>query len=74
MTPLGMTPQSMKFQIVGLFTTGMYDYDSDFAYVALPIAQKMYALGDNVNRRSGIEEARQRGLSPGYGPSDSPNL
>jgi lipoprotein-releasing system permease protein len=48
MTPLGMTPQSMKFQIVGLFTTGMYDYDSDFAYVALPIAQKMYALGDNV--------------------------
>ncbi len=48
MTPLGMTPQSMKFQIVGVFNTGMYDYDSDFAYVALPIAQKMFALGDNV--------------------------
>ncbi|HVM32446.1 MAG TPA: lipoprotein-releasing ABC transporter permease subunit [bacterium] len=48
MTPLGMTPQSMKFQVVGIFTTSMYDYDSDFAYVALPIAQKMYALGDNV--------------------------
>ncbi|HET9869956.1 MAG TPA: lipoprotein-releasing ABC transporter permease subunit [bacterium] len=48
MTPLGMTPQSMKFQVVGVFTTGMYDYDSDFAYVALPMAQKMYALGDNV--------------------------
>ena len=48
MTPMGMTPQSMKFQIVGVFNTGMYDYDSDFAYVALPIAQKMFALGADV--------------------------
>lgn len=48
MTPLGMTPQSMKFQVVGIFSTGMYDYDSTFSYVALPVAQKMYDLDANV--------------------------
>ena len=47
-TPMGMMPQSVKFQVVGLFSTGMYDYDSAYSYVALPIAQKMYKLTENV--------------------------
>jgi lipoprotein-releasing system permease protein len=47
-TPMGMMPQSVKFQVVGLFSTGMYDYDSAYSYVPLPIAQKMYKLIDNV--------------------------
>jgi lipoprotein-releasing system permease protein len=47
-TPLGMTPRSMKFQVVGLLSTGMYDYDSSYSYVALPVGQKMYDLAGNV--------------------------
>jgi len=47
-TPLGMTPQSVKFQVAGLFHTGMYDYDSVFSYVAIPLAQRMYKLGADV--------------------------
>lgn len=47
-TPLGMMPKSMKFQVVGLLSTGMYDYDSAYSYVTLPMAQKMYQLGDTV--------------------------
>lgn len=47
-TPLGMVPKSMKFQVVGLLSTGMYDYDSAYSYVTLPMAQKMYQLGNTV--------------------------
>lgn len=47
-TPLGMMPKSMKFEVVGLLSTGMYDYDSAYSYVTLPMAQKMYQLGDTV--------------------------
>ncbi len=47
-TPLGMMPRSMKFQVVGLLSTGMYDYDSYNGYVTIPMAQKMYQLGDTA--------------------------
>jgi lipoprotein-releasing system permease protein len=47
-TPLGMTPQSRKFQVSGLFQTGMYDYDSVYSYVALPLGRQMYKLEGNV--------------------------
>jgi lipoprotein-releasing system permease protein len=47
-TPMGMVPQSLKVQVVGLLSTGMYDYDSQFCYVALPLAQKMYKLEGNA--------------------------
>lgn len=44
-TPLGMMPVSRKFQVVGVFSTGMYDYDASFAYTSLETAQAMYGLG-----------------------------
>ncbi len=47
-TPLGMMPTSKKFQIVGIFSTGMYDYDASFAYVALDQAKAMYNLGEGA--------------------------
>lgn len=47
-TPLGMMPKSMKFQVVGLVSTGMYDYDSAYTYVTLPMAQRMYQLENSV--------------------------
>ncbi len=47
-TPLGMMPKSMKFEVVGRLSTGMYDYDSAYSYVTLTMAQKMYQLGDTV--------------------------
>lgn len=47
-TPLGMTPKSMKFQVVGLLSTGMYDYDTAYTYVALGNGQKMYQLDNTV--------------------------
>ncbi len=47
-TPMGMMPQSVKFQVVGLVSTGMYDYDSSYTYVSLTNGRKMYQLDNDV--------------------------
>ncbi len=53
LTPIGArVPRMKKFAVVGLFDSGMYDYDSSFAYVSIESAQKLLRLGDSVN---GIE-------------------
>jgi lipoprotein-releasing system permease protein len=38
-TPFGMTPKIKRFAVVGLFDSGMFEYNSTFAYISLPAAQ-----------------------------------
>jgi lipoprotein-releasing system permease protein len=38
-SPLGMTPKLKKFAVVGIFDSGMYEYNGTFAYISLPTAQ-----------------------------------
>ena len=47
-TPLGMMPKMRRFQVTGIFNTGMFEYDSTLAYVSLAEAQDFLALGDVV--------------------------
>ncbi|GAM07945.1 lipoprotein-releasing system transmembrane protein LolC [Geobacter sp. OR-1] len=47
-TPLGMIPKMKKFRVVALFNTGMYEYDSTLAYVALSEAQDFLGMGGSV--------------------------
>ncbi|MEK7702462.1 MAG: lipoprotein-releasing ABC transporter permease subunit [Nitrospirota bacterium] len=49
---MGMTPKIRKFKVVGIFDSGMYEYDSALVYISIPEAQKFFNLGDQV---SGIE-------------------
>jgi lipoprotein-releasing system permease protein len=51
-SPLGMVPKMKRFVIVGLFDSGMYDYDTALIYMALADAQSFLEVGDTV---SGIE-------------------
>ncbi len=51
-TPLGMIPKMKKFQVVGLFDAGMYDYNTGFVYISLIDAQKFF---DMAGRVSGIQ-------------------
>ncbi|MDY6855190.1 MAG: lipoprotein-releasing ABC transporter permease subunit [Thermodesulfobacteriota bacterium] len=39
MTPMGMVPRMKKFKVVGIFESGMYEYDSSFVYISLEDAQ-----------------------------------
>ena len=45
---LGMTPKIRPFQVVGLFESGMYEYDSSLAYISLEEAQRFFSLGRTV--------------------------
>lgn len=50
--PMGPQPKSMQFRVAGVFYSGMYEYDSKFAYVALDRAQAFFKMGGSV---SGLE-------------------
>ncbi len=52
MGPFGMVPKLRPYQVVGIFDSGMYDYDSSYAYISLTQAQDFFQLGPAV---SGIE-------------------
>ncbi len=52
MTPLGIIPNLRMVQVVGLFESGMYEYDANMAFVSLSSAQQMFGLRGKV---SGIE-------------------
>jgi len=51
-TPLGFAPKMRRFRVVGIFDSGMYDFDSSFAFIDLAVAQDFFDLGDAV---TGIE-------------------
>ena len=48
----GIMPKLRKFEMVGRFRTGMYQYDEKFMYTSLGAAQELIGLGEAV---SGLE-------------------
>jgi lipoprotein-releasing system permease protein len=48
MTSFTMTPKIRPFTVVGIFESGMFEYDSSLAYISLGEAQKFFDLGDTV--------------------------
>ncbi|MCX7769998.1 MAG: lipoprotein-releasing ABC transporter permease subunit [Proteobacteria bacterium] len=52
MTPMGMIPKMLTFKVVGIFETGMFEYDSNLVYANLHSVQKLLEIGDTV---TGIE-------------------
>ncbi len=51
-SPIGHIPTMKRFKVVGLFESGMYEYDRSLAYIHIKNAQKILRMGDSVN---GIE-------------------
>jgi lipoprotein-releasing system permease protein len=49
MTPFGPVTGEKRFQVVGIFHTGFYDYDAMWAFVSLQSAQEALSLGDVIN-------------------------
>ena len=45
-TPGGVAPAVRRCTVVGIFKSGMYEYDSSLAYIALPEAQQLFDTGD----------------------------
>ncbi len=49
---LGLVPKLANFEIVGLFRSGLYEYDANLAYVSLAQAGRLF---DTAGRITGIE-------------------
>ncbi|MBI4774977.1 MAG: lipoprotein-releasing ABC transporter permease subunit [Deltaproteobacteria bacterium] len=47
-TPMGRQPTMETYQVTGLLESGMYEYDSTFAFVSLAKAQEFLGFGDEV--------------------------
>ena len=50
--PGGMVPRIKRFVLSGVFDSGMYDYDTTLAYLALRDAQRFFDMKDSI---TGIE-------------------
>jgi lipoprotein-releasing system permease protein len=49
LTPLGMMPRYQKFQVVGIFKSGFYQYDSSYAFIRLKDAQSLFSEPDWIS-------------------------
>lgn len=48
LTPLGMVPQTVRFKVVGTYHTGFYQYDSNWGFIRLGDAQRLYDEPDLI--------------------------
>jgi lipoprotein-releasing system permease protein len=51
-TPFGLVPSFRRFVVVGTYSSGLVEYESGVAYVALGEAQRFFGMGEGV---SGLE-------------------
>lgn len=49
LTPYGMMPVRKTFRVVGIFSSGFYEYDNTWTYTTLQAAQRTLAIADVVN-------------------------
>ncbi|HSR36611.1 MAG TPA: lipoprotein-releasing ABC transporter permease subunit [Desulfurivibrionaceae bacterium] len=76
LTPMGVLPKIKACRVVGLFDTGMYEYDSSLGYVSLATAQEFFDLGDtahgievkvaDIDSAAEIARRIEQALGPGY--------
>ncbi len=52
MTPMGMMPKMKRFRVMGIFYSGMYEFDNTLAYISITSAQKFLNMDSRV---TGIE-------------------
>ncbi|VAW36624.1 Lipoprotein releasing system transmembrane protein LolC/LolE, partial [hydrothermal vent metagenome] len=66
LTPIGILPRIKTCRVLGIFKSGMYEYDSAMAFVSLATAQNFLKLGKKVNgievRLNDIYQARNISL------------
>lgn len=76
LTPFGMLPRSRRFRVAGIYDSGFYDYDANWAFVTLGSAQALAGVGDVVSllevRVTKLDDAGAvaselvRGAGPGF--------
>src|SRR5262249_46998924 len=42
LTPMGTMPHSRSFKVVGIFSLGLFEFDSEYGLVDLPVAERVF--------------------------------
>jgi lipoprotein-releasing system permease protein len=76
LTPLGLVPRYQRCQVVGVFASGFYQYDSSYAFMRLADAQRLFSEPDlisvisfkvdDLNRADAIGRAIEQAAGPGF--------
>jgi lipoprotein-releasing system permease protein len=76
LTPFGMVPRYRQFQVVGIFKSGFYQYDSSYAFTRLAEAQRLFSEPDVVSvmsfkvddmyRAADVGRAIEEAAGPGF--------
>lgn len=82
--PTGTIPKVRVFRVAGIFFSGMFEYDSKYAYLAIPAAQKFLGTPGEVtglelrvrdpDRTGPIVERLKSALGPSYDVEDWQSL
>src|SRR4030095_10326893 len=48
LSPLGLMPKFKKLKVLGMFHSGLYEYDTSWALTSMKTAQRLFSLGDGV--------------------------
>ena len=77
LTPLGLVPRYQRFAVIGIFSSGFYQYDSAYAFTRLADAQRLFSEPDlvsvlsfridDLNRAPAVARALDAAAGPGYG-------
>ena len=46
---MGMIPKMKKFNVTGIFHTGLYEFDSTSALIDLKTAQNIFSMDNKIN-------------------------
>jgi lipoprotein-releasing system permease protein len=76
LTPFGMLPRSRRFRVGGIYDSGFYDYDANWAFVTIESGQGLAGVGDVVSLlevrvdklddANAVEAELLRRAGPGY--------
>jgi lipoprotein-releasing system permease protein len=76
LTPFGLVPKYSRFRVVGIFSSGFFDYDSSWAFARLADTQNLEGLGDQVTvlefkiddiyQAGEIAQQLEKAAGPGY--------
>ncbi|MGA8938733.1 MAG: ABC transporter permease [Acidobacteriaceae bacterium] len=80
LTPLGLVPRYQRFRVVGIFSSGFYQYDDGYAFMRLADAQRLFSEPDLISVLSfkiddlnkavqvgnSIEQAAAKDAGPGF--------
>ncbi len=62
LTPFGVSPRNRAFKVVGVFSLGLFEYDSSYGFVHLSVAERLARPGPaGLDRGEGRRSLRRAG-------------